>query len=307
MDTRRRGAEDSLRSLTGVTEEACEVMLADEASAQEQADTNGRIVEDAIRQWMRVINRTPLLTPEQERSLARDARAGCVQARFALIEANLRLVVSLARGYQGMGLPMQDLIQEGNLGLIRAVEKFDHRRGLRFSTYAALWIKQAMKRAIIEQVRPIRLPAYIACVVHKIERVRSGLRQRLGREPAPDELATALGWSVEQVAQLSEVTLETVSLDAPCSGSKPLADLITDGDATDSDGATQTMLRQRIEELLATLAPREREVLILRFGLVDGLPKTLEAIGTHLGISRERVRQLEERALGKLRRPLKVR
>jgi len=262
--------------------------------------------EDSGTSWMRTVGRVPLLTPEQECRLAQAARNGCLRSKTIMVEANLRLVVSIAKKFQGKGLPLFDLIQEGNLGLIRAVEKFDPSKGYRFSTYACWWIKQAVTRAIADQGRTIRLPAHLICLLNRMARVASDLSAQLGRAPTDAEIAATMRLKTEQVAKMRCYLFEPVSLDSPIASDGPtIAEIVC---AENEDGpnelAARCMLRKRLEEMLSDLAERERSVLRLRFGLADGCQYTLEEIASLLDCTRERVRQIENRALRKLRRPL---
>ena len=268
-----------------------------------EEDADSAPVEDPLRLYVRSIGGGPLLTRDEERELARRKDAGDERAKRRLIEANLRLVMSITRSYTKAGVPLLDLIQEGNLGLIRAVEKFDYRMGYKLSTYATWWIRQAVTRALADQGRTIRLPVHVADRVRRLLRARRLLAQKLNREPSIAELAKTMGESAERVSELLEYVDVPVSLDSPVGDGESLyGDLIEDAHAPDPDERT-TELQQASElaRALDRLAPRMREVLTLRFGLDGGPQRTLEEIGAVIGVTRERVRQLEGRALRELR------
>jgi RNA polymerase primary sigma factor len=261
-------------------------------------------LEDSVRMWVRQATRTPLLTPEKERELARRARLGDEQAKSRLTLANLRLVISIARRYTGRGIPMSDLIQEGNLGLIRAVEKFDEQRGCRFSTYASWWIRQSIQRAVNEQARMIRLPSHMLENIHAMMKASGELRQTLGRAPTINELARAMKMSVQQVNNLMRVVPDPVSLETPITESEEvsLMDVITGEDADSPDQALERDAgKQRLSLVLGSLNERERDVIRMRYGLDDNDPMSLEEVSRALRSTRERVRQIESRALRKLR------
>jgi RNA polymerase primary sigma factor len=282
-----------------------EVQVPGEAAIE--ADVSQAALDDPVRAYLNEIGRVPLLTAKDEVELARDMEAGSQDARRRLIEANLRLVVSIARRYMVSGLPLLDLIQEGNLGLIRAVEKFDWRRGFKFSTYATWWIRQAITRSIADRSRTIRIPIHVHDRVNKAIKVSRRLAQELGREPSDEEVAEELGGTPNQVRELLMISREPVSLDTPVgdeSDEARLEDFIADPEAeAPLEAATRTLIHGEIEDMLLTLSPRERRVLQLRFGLADDQQRTLEEIGRRLGMTRERVRKIETVALRKLRDP----
>jgi RNA polymerase primary sigma factor len=270
-------------------------------------DVSQAALDDPVRAYLNEIGRVQLLTAREEVELAREMEAGSQLARQRLIEANLRLVVSIARRYMVSGLPLLDLIQEGNLGLIRAVEKFDWRRGFKFSTYATWWIRQAITRSIADRSRTIRIPIHVHDRVNKAIKVSRRLAQELGREPVDEEVAEELGTTPAQVRELLTISREPVSLDTPVgdeSDEARLEDFIADPEAeAPLEAATRTLIHGEIEDMLLTLSPRERRVLQLRFGLADDQQRTLEEIGRRLGMTRERVRKIETVALRKLRDP----
>lgn len=257
-------------------------------------------------QWLlRDVAKRPLLTAQQERELAERVANGDEEARKILIEANLRLVVSIARRYAGYGVPLPDLVQEGTLGLIRAVEKFDYKKGYRFSTYATWWIRQAVTRAIMEQRRTVRLPVYVSEQIHKLDKVSSKLLQELGHEPSVLELSEKVNESEQKVKNLLQVSSEPLSLDAPVGEDEELrvADVIENREADAPEEALNRIIRsEEAERLLQRVSGRERQVLMMRFGLDDGKPKTLEEVGRRLKLTRERIRQIENRAILKIRR-----
>ncbi|HAA89135.1 MAG TPA: RNA polymerase sigma factor RpoD [Peptococcaceae bacterium] len=266
----------------------------------------GIAIDDPVRMYLKEIGRIPLLTPEEEIELAKRIEQGDEEAKRKLCEANLRLVVSIAKRYVGRGMLFLDLIQEGNLGLLKAVEKFDYRKGYKFSTYATWWIRQAITRAIADQARTIRIPVHMVETINKLVRVSRQLLQKLGREPTPEEIAKEMGISVERVQEIMKIAQEPVSLETPIGEEEDshLGDFIEDEDAlAPAEAASSTLLREQLEEVLETLTPREREVLRLRFGLDDGRPRTLEEVGQKFNVTRERIRQIEAKALRKLRHP----
>jgi RNA polymerase primary sigma factor len=260
--------------------------------------------EDPVRMYLKEIGRVPLLTAEQEVSLAKRILRGDMAAKRALIEANLRLVVSIAKRYQNRGLQFLDLIQEGNLGLMRAVDKFDHTKGYKFSTYATWWIRQAITRAIADQARTIRVPVHMVETINKLIRTQRKLAQDLGRDPSHEELATAMEMTPEKVREVLKLNQDPVSLETPVGGEEDssLADFVEDHVTPVPDAAvTGKMRRQEVAEILETLSHRERKVLELRFGLRGEEPRTLEEVGQRFGVTRERIRQIEAKTLSKLK------
>jgi RNA polymerase primary sigma factor len=263
-------------------------------------------LDDPVRMYLKEIGRVALLRAEQEVAYAKLIEQGDDDAKNALTEANLRLVVSIAKKYIGRGMSFLDLIQEGNMGLIRAVEKFDYHKGFKFSTYATWWIRQAITRAIADQARTIRIPVHMVETINKLVRVSRRLLQELGREPADEEIAEEMGITPEKVREITKVSQDPVSLETPIGEEEDshLGDFVEDKEATaPSDAASLTMLRTEVEDILDTLTPRERRVLQLRFGLIDGHQRTLEEVGKRFGVTRERIRQIEAKALRKLRHP----
>ncbi|CEP66707.1 RNA polymerase sigma factor RpoD [Moorella glycerini] len=263
-------------------------------------------IDDPVRMYLKEIGRVPLLTPEEEIELAKRMEQGDEEAKRRLAEANLRLVVSIAKRYVGRGMLFLDLIQEGNLGLIKAVEKFDYRKGYKFSTYATWWIRQAITRAIADQARTIRIPVHMVETINKLIRVQRQLLQELGRDPTPEEIAREMDVPVERVREIMKIAQEPVSLETPIGEEEDshLGDFIEDEDAqAPADAASFMLLREQLEEVLDSLTPREKRVLRLRFGLDDGRARTLEEVGQEFGVTRERIRQIEAKALRKLRHP----
>ncbi len=266
----------------------------------------GISVEDPVRMYLKEIGKVPLLSSEDEIELAKKIELGDDDAKQRLTEANLRLVVSIAKRYVGRGMQFLDLIQEGNLGLIKAVEKFDYRKGYKFSTYATRWIRQAITRAIADQARTIRIPVHMVETINRLVRVSRQLLQELGREPVPEEIAARADMQVDRVREIMKVSQEPVSLETPIGEEEDshLGDFIQDDQvAVPADAATFTMLHEQLMEVLDTLTEREQKVLKLRFGLDDGRPRTLEEVGKEFNVTRERIRQIEAKALRKLRHP----
>ena len=267
-------------------------------------------VEDPVRMYLKEIGKVPLLTAEEEIELAQRMEKGDERAKKRLAEANLRLVVSIAKRYVGRGMLFLDLIQEGNLGLIKAVEKFDYRKGYKVSTYATWWIRQAITRAIADQARTIRIPVHMVETINKLIRVSRQLLQELGREPTPEEIAEEMDLGVDRVREILKISQEPVSLETPIGKEEDshLGDFIQDDNVpVPADAAAFTMLREQLEEVLSTLTEREQKVLRLRFGLDDGRARTLEEVGKEFKVTRERIRQIEAKALRKLRHPSRSR
>ncbi len=267
---------------------------------------DGIVIDDPVRMYLKEIGRVPLLSAEEEVELAQRMEQGDEDAKRRLAEANLRLVVSIAKRYAGRGMLFLDLIQEGNLGLIKAVEKFDYHKGYKFSTYATWWIRQAITRAIADQARTIRIPVHMVETINKLIRVQRQLIQELGRDPLPEEIANEMDIPVERVREILKISQEPVSLETPIGEEEDshLGDFIEDEDAlAPAEAASFFLLHEQLEDVLSTLTPREKEVLQLRFGLGDGRSRTLEEVGQVFGVTRERIRQIEAKALRKLRHP----
>ncbi len=272
------------------------------------AAADGVAVNDPVRMYLKEIGKIPLLTSEQEVELAKMIEENSEEARRRLAEANLRLVVSIAKKYVGRGMLFLDLIQEGNLGLIKAVEKFDYRKGYKFSTYATWWIRQAITRAIADQARTIRIPVHMVETINKLIRISRQLVQELGREPLPEEIAQEMNISEDRVREILKIAQEPVSLETPIGeeDDSHLGDFIEDQEAqAPADAAAFELLKEQLEDVLDTLSAREEKVLRLRFGLDDGRSRTLEEVGQFFGVTRERIRQIEAKALRKLRHPMR--
>ena len=269
-------------------------------------DTLDSATDDSVKMYLKDIGQVPLLTSEEEKELAEKMSQGDEEAKKRLSEANLRLVVSIAKRYVGRGMQFLDLIQEGNLGLMKAVDKFDHTKGFKFSTYATWWIRQSITRAIADQARTIRIPVHMVETINKTGRVVRQLMQTLGREPTPAEIAKEMGVPEEKVIEIQKIAQDPVSLETPIGEEEDshLGDFIEDNSAASpAEKAESRMLREQLLQVLDTLTPRENEVLLMRYGLRDGRPKTLEEVGKEFNVTRERIRQIEAKALRKLRHP----
>ena len=300
-------------SLSGEEELEPDLFLEDEGDGEEIDMENidlsvpeGVGTEDPVRMYLKEIGKVPLLTSDEEIELAKRIELGDEEAKQRLAEANLRLVVSIAKRYVGRGMQFLDLIQEGNLGLIKAVEKFDYKKGYKFSTYATWWIRQAITRAIADQARTIRIPVHMVETINRVIRTSRQLLQELGREPSPEEIADKMNMPVDRVREIMKISQEPVSLETPIGEEEDshLGDFIQDDHvAVPADAAAYTLLHEQLMEVLDTLTEREQKVLKLRFGLVDGRPRTLEAVGKEFNVTRERIRQIEAKALRKLRHP----
>ncbi|SCP96594.1 RNA polymerase primary sigma factor [Anaerobium acetethylicum] len=304
---------DVLR-ITDEEEEDEEIILEDEDEVDvEKLDLSipdGISIEDPVRMYLKEIGKVPLLSADDEIDLAQKMENGDVEAKKKLAEANLRLVVSIAKRYVGRGMLFLDLIQEGNLGLIKAVEKFDYRKGYKFSTYATWWIRQAITRAIADQARTIRIPVHMVETINKLIRVSRQLLQELGREPVPEEIAEVMNMPVERVREILKISQEPVSLETPIGEEEDshLGDFIQDDNVpVPAEAAAFTLLKEQLVEVLGTLTEREQKVLRLRFGLDDGRARTLEEVGKEFNVTRERIRQIEAKALRKLRHPSRSR
>ena len=303
-------AADLLPPIDDVLPEVEELAAIEEVTQEEINDTDALAdsfsTDDPVRMYLKEIGKVPLLSPEEELELATRMSQGDEEAKHRMTEANLRLVVSIAKRYVGRGMLFLDLIQEGNLGLIKAVEKFDHTKGYKFSTYATWWIRQAITRAIADQARTIRIPVHMVETINKTIRVSRQLLQELGHDPSAEEIARELDMPAEKVRDILKISQEPVSLETPIGEEEDshLGDFIPDEDASEpSEAASFSLLREQLEEVLDTLAPREKKVLELRFGIVDGRTRTLEEVGKEFNVTRERIRQIEAKALRKLRHP----
>ena len=277
----------------------------EETEKEDNDDYIKDIADDSVRLYLREIGKIPLLTGEEEVTLAKRIEAGDKLAKDQMAEANMRLVVSIAKKYIGRGLDLLDLIQEGNTGLLRAVEKFDYTKGYKFSTYATWWIRQAITRAIADQARTIRIPVHMVETINKLIRTQRRLVQELGREPLPEEIAAEMEMEVEKVNHILKIKQDIVSLESPVGeeDDSKLGDFLPDEDSkTPMENATEQLLKEQINEVLALLTPREQKILRMRFGLEDGRSHTLEEVGQEFGVTRERIRQIEAKALAKLRK-----
>ena len=291
--------EEVEKEYEGKREEEPEILHSERGSA-----------EDPVRMYLKEIGRIPLLSSEEEIELAKRMEMGDEEAKKKLSEANLRLTVSIAKRYSGRGMQFLDLIQEGNLGLIKAVEKFDYRKGYKFSTYATWWIRQSITRAIADQARTIRIPVHMVETMNRVNRTSRRLLQEYGREPTPEEIAVTMNLPVERILEVSKISQEPVSLETPIGEEEDshLGDFIQDEHVpVPSEEAAHTLLREQLEEVMDTLSDREQKVLALRFGLEDGKPHTLEEVGKDFQVTRERIRQIEAKALRKLRHPTRSR
>ena len=291
-------------------EESGEVPDEDEIENIDLSVPDGVSIDDPVRMYLKEIGKVPLLSADEEVELAKRMEKGDIEAKKKLAEANLRLVVSIAKRYVGRGMLFLDLIQEGNLGLIKAVEKFDYKKGYKFSTYATWWIRQAITRAIADQARTIRIPVHMVETINKYVRVQRQLLQELGREPQPEEIAKQMNMPVDRVREIQKISLEPVSLETPIGEEEDshLGDFIQDDNVpVPAEAAAFTLLREQLDEVLGTLTEREQKVLKLRFGLEDGRARTLEEVGKEFKVTRERIRQIEAKALRKLRHPSRSR
>ena len=310
-DMYQRFNNEGVEIVDDVQATAAEEPADDEPPEKEEIEIDlsvpeGISLDDPVRMYLKEIGHVPLLTAEEEVELAQRMEAGDEEARHRLEEANLRLVVSIAKRYVGRGMLFLDLIQEGNLGLLKAVEKFDYSKGYKFSTYATWWIRQAITRAIADQARTIRIPVHMVETINKLVRISRQLRQELGRDPRPEEIAKEMGISVARVHEIMKIAQEPVSLETPIGEEEDshLGDFIEDEAApAPAEAASFMLLREQLEEVLETLTDREKNVLRLRFGLEDGRSRTLEEVGQSFGVTRERIRQIEAKALRKLRHP----
>ena len=302
--------EDDYEEINLTDLNTLEIEESDDQDIDQTLTNEGTAIDDPVRMYLKEIGKVPLLTSEQEIALARRMAEGDDEAKKQLSEANLRLVVSIAKRYVGRGMLFLDLIQEGNLGLIKAVEKFDYTKGYKFSTYATWWIRQAITRAIADQGRTIRIPVHMVETINKVMRVSRQLLQELGHDPSSDEIAREMGMSVDKVREILKIAQEPVSLETPIGEEEDshLGDFIPDDDApAPSEAASYTLLKEQLISVLGTLTPREERVLKLRFGLEDGRARTLEEVGKEFNVTRERIRQIEAKALRKLRHPSRSR
>ena len=317
LDKLYEALEDSGVSLPGTLSNAELEEIEKEVSKFENSanmekilEQEGLSIDDPVRQYLKEIGRIPLLDSEGEKELAEKMLNGDNEAKMRLVESNLRLVVSIAKKYLGRGMYFLDLIQEGNLGLMKAVEKFDYTKGYKFSTYATWWIRQAITRAIADQARTIRIPVHMVETIHKVTKYSRQMLQELGREPTAEEIGDKIGMSADKVREILKISQDPVSLETPIGEEEDshLGDFIPDDDTpAPADAAASTILREVIERELHTLTPREEHVIKLRFGLYDGRTRTLEEVGKEFDITRERIRQIEAKALRKLRHPSRAR
>lgn len=308
LDSLEAMGVDVVSEVTEPPEEELMMDDGEEFSAENEdlSVPEGIATDDPVRMYLKEIGKVPLLTAEEELEIAQRMAAGDEEARKKLSESNLRLVVSIAKRYVGRGMQFLDLIQEGNLGLIKAVEKFDYSKGYKFSTYATWWIRQAITRAIADQARTIRIPVHMVETINKLVRIQRQLLQELGREPTPEEIGEEMGLSAERVREIQKISQEPVSLETPIGEEEDsqLGDFIEDDAAVvPPDAASFSMLQEQLAKVLEGLAERERKVISLRFGLEDGHPRTLEEVGREFGVTRERIRQIESKTLAKLRHP----
>ena len=298
--------EKELKDSNKKPEKTQKELRAEQKKNESLHTVKGVAVDDPVKMYLKEIGKIPLLTADEEVELAKRMEAGDVYAKKRLAETNLRLVVSIAKRYVGRGMNFLDLIQEGNLGLMKAVEKFDYKKGFKFSTYATWWIRQAITRAIADQARTIRIPVHMVETINKLVRIERQLLQDLGREPTNEEISKEMGIDVEKVREVRKIAQEPVSLETPIGEEEDshLGDFIEDDTATAPDDAADfTMLKEQLNDILGTLNERERKVLELRFGLTDGTPRTLEEVGKEFDVTRERIRQIEAKALRKLKHP----
>ena len=302
----KRGIEIVDDSQDNSSDDDVDIDKSDEDVEIDLSVPEGVSIDDPVRMYLKEIGRVPLLTAEEEVALAKRMEAGDEEAQKRLAEANLRLVVSIAKRYVGRGMLFLDLIQEGNLGLIKAVEKFDYTKGFKFSTYATWWIRQAITRAIADQARTIRIPVHMVETINKVIRVSRQLLQELGHDPSPEEISAEMNMPVDKVREILKIAQEPVSLETPIGEEEDshLGDFIPDEAASEpSEAASFTLLKEQLVDVLGTLTPREEKVLKLRFGIEDGRTRTLEEVGKEFNVTRERIRQIEAKALRKLRHP----
>ncbi|MBQ2145536.1 MAG: RNA polymerase sigma factor RpoD, partial [Oscillospiraceae bacterium] len=302
--------DDALPPLDEDAPENLELEEIEEVTEEELSNTDAYVdsltIDDPVRMYLKEIGRVPLLTPDEEVDLARRMSDGDQEAKNRMTESNLRLVVSIAKRYVGRGMQFLDLIQEGNLGLIKAVDKFDYTKGYKFSTYATWWIRQAITRAIADQARTIRIPVHMVETINKVIRVSRQLLQELGHDPTAEEIAEEMNLPVDKVRDILKIAQEPVSLETPIGEEEDshLGDFIPDEEASEpAEAASFALLREQLDEVLDTLTPREKKVLELRFGMTDGRTRTLEEVGKEFNVTRERIRQIEAKALRKLRHP----